>query len=65
MPITFEQAKALTGTASRYGCGASACSSCYPVQFACDCCGADFALPYANGELYECDSCGYESGVSY
>lgn len=60
MPMNYEMAKSLNEKANRYGCGASTCVSCYPVIFACELCGADFALPYANGEKFTCDSCGWD-----
>jgi hypothetical protein len=50
----------ITAKQSRYGCGASACLDCYPVQTVCGECDWEFRLPVLRTDtqtLYVCNSC--------
>jgi Zn-finger protein len=63
MPLTeIEVAKAEQGR-SHYGCGSATCAACYPVQYACEGCGEDFASPIANGEVFTCEGCEWISNT--
>jgi hypothetical protein len=57
MPLTKDQIKTLQTTQSHYGCGRDTCVACYPIQYACEMCAADFDEPIANGEEYTCPAC--------
>lgn len=59
MPLTAEQVTELESKRNRYGCGWFACQDCYPIEYACGLCGADYPAPIANGETFECVECGY------
>jgi hypothetical protein len=64
MPLTQIEVQQLQATQSKFGCGASACKSCYPVQYACDCCSAKFDEPIANGERFVCPECDWDNNGS-
>lgn len=57
MPLSPEQVTELQAKQSHCGCGAHTCTACYPIQYACNWCGADFENPIANGETYQCNIC--------
>jgi hypothetical protein len=59
MPLMPSQVTELEATRSRYGCGASSCLACYPIQYGCEYCGTDFDSPIANGELFTCPECDF------
>ena len=40
-----------------FGCGATYCASCYPLQYACEFCNETFEKPVSVGEAYECPNC--------
>ena len=63
MPLTKEQVIELKSRQSTYGCGASNCVRCYPIQYACDWCDTEWDNPIANGEDYTCPECNHS--VSY
>jgi hypothetical protein len=57
MPLSPTQTKVLQSYQSSYGCGASECVSCYPLQYACEWCNEMFAQPIALGEVFICPMC--------
>lgn len=63
MPLTATQVASLEATRSHYGCGASDCTHCYPVQYGCEACGGTFPSPVANGEQITCQECDYENNA--
>jgi hypothetical protein len=60
MPLTDAQVRELEQNRSRYGCGVQTCRRCYPIQYGCDFCEAQFP-PILNGEHYVCVECGYDN----
>jgi hypothetical protein len=59
MPLTQNEVTALQATQSTYGCGASDCKACYPIQYSCESCYEEFPAPIANGERFTCPACDY------
>jgi len=56
-PLAKKDVKELEAKRSAYGCGSQICVRCYPVQYACEYCSANYPLPIANGEVYSCPKC--------
>lgn len=59
MPLNPAQVAELEASQSHYGCGNEECLACYPIQYACEFCAAQFPDPIANGEYYDCPECGW------
>jgi hypothetical protein len=58
-PLTVREVENLERIRNNYGCGASGCVACYPIQYRCELCGEDFDSPIANGETFLCLNCDY------
>ena len=58
-------AKLIEDKASRYGCGAWDCLSCYPIQYACDECADTFEQPILRTRpeyVFVCEECEFLEG---
>ena len=65
MPLTEKEVAELEAAQSKYGCGADGCKACYPIQYSCAWCLEEFEAPIANGEMFECEECGWVNNADY